>query len=50
MSEWLELMLEEIARKKREYAEANEEIQRRRDASSKDSTHAQASPAVSQSK
>lgn len=32
MSEWLDLMLEEIARKKRESKEAEDELQRRRDA------------------
>lgn len=31
MSEWLDLMLEEIARKKREQAEAEEESRRRTD-------------------
>lgn len=32
MSEWLDLMLEEIARKQRESKEAQEELQRRQDA------------------
>ena len=31
MSEWLDLMLEEISRKKRESLEAEEELRRRRD-------------------
>lgn len=32
MSEWLDLMLDEIARKKRESKEAEDELQRRKDA------------------
>lgn len=32
MSEWLDLMLDEIARKQRESKEAQEELQRRKDA------------------
>lgn len=32
MSEWLDLMLEEIARKQRESKEAQDELQRRKDA------------------
>lgn len=34
MSEWLDLMLEEISRKQRESKEAEEELQRRKDAQS----------------
>ena len=34
MSEWLDLMLDEIARKQRESKEAQEELQRREDAKS----------------
>ncbi|MGB5490622.1 MAG: hypothetical protein WBM76_07320 [Woeseiaceae bacterium] len=33
MSEWLDIMLDEIARKKRESQEAEEELERRKDAS-----------------
>ena len=33
MSEWLDLMLEEIARKRRELHEAEDELKRRKDAS-----------------
>lgn len=32
MSEWLDLMLDEIARKQREAKEAQDELQRRKDA------------------
>jgi hypothetical protein len=34
VSEWLDLMLEEIARKQRESKEAEDELQRREDAQS----------------
>ena len=37
MTEWLDLMLEEIARKKREAKEAEEEAQRRLEQSSDES-------------
>ncbi len=36
MSDWLDLMLEEIARKKREQAEADEEAKRRAEAERND--------------
>lgn len=36
MSEWLDLMLEEISRKRRESREAREELERRTDAEEKD--------------
>lgn len=42
MSEWLDLMLDEIARKKREQAEAEEE--RRRRAQERDETEATDQP------
>lgn len=38
MSEWLDLMLEEIARKQRESKEAQDELQRREDAKSNSSS------------
>lgn len=36
MSEWLDLMLEEIARKRRESKEAEEELRRRKQAADED--------------
>lgn len=50
MSEWLDLMLEEIARKQREAVEAGEEVQRRGDPVGEESSDEQASPAVRQLK
>ncbi|MBT8092888.1 MAG: hypothetical protein KJN77_07625 [Gammaproteobacteria bacterium] len=43
MSEWLDLMLEEIARKQREEREARQEMQRR-EIAGKDARQPQASP------
>lgn len=37
MSEWLDLMLEEIARKRRESREAEDELKRRKDAAQEES-------------
>lgn len=37
MSEWLDLMLEEIARKRRESREAEDELKRRKDATQEES-------------
>lgn len=47
MSEWLDLMLEEIARKQREAREAEEELQRRHDDKAKNEPRA---PRSAQSK
>jgi len=38
VSEWLDLMLEEIARKKREAKEADQEVQRRKESAKPVST------------
>jgi hypothetical protein len=46
VSEWLDLMLEEISRKQREYREAQEELERRESAAKKKSP----TPAPAQSK
>jgi len=38
LSDWLDVMLEEIARKRREAEEAREELERRRDESSREAS------------
>ena len=51
MSEWLDLMLEEIARKQREAEETREEATRREQAAQEQSSHDKhASTAAAQSK
>ena len=50
MSEWLDLMLEEIARKRREKDQALEELERRRQSPKEDEDQADDGPAEAQAK